>query len=461
MRANPRQWPAAGRTAANSGRRALDRALTPQERRFHAAKAMSATLVAYKAAADLVAKGTFFFVTVLAARRLTTDEFGLFALGSTLGWMGALVSDAGLQVHVARAVARAPGRSALILRRWLPVRLTAAAALGALMLAAAAMVGVDADATTAMLLLLGAALAAGVAEFAYFFFRGLGRSDLESSLVLVQRLAVLAGAVIVLWLRPSLTGLAVAVAAPAVLTCLIATSWARRLAGQVSDLRSLPAPEGNDGERWREWRSQVLPIGAASVLSALYFRIDVVLLELWQGSAAVGLYNAVFRIVEGLRLFPGAVLAVALPGLFRATDARPLLRVASALTLSGAALSLVLWLLAPALVPALYGRPYAGAVSAFRILLAAFPLMSLNYALTHQLIGWDRHGAYAIVCAMALASNVALNAVLIPAYSLNGAAWSTLATEAMLTAACVALLAARHRRPLALERPAVAAAGPR
>jgi O-antigen/teichoic acid export membrane protein len=80
--------------------------------------------------------------------------------------------------------------------------------------------------------------------------------------------------------------------------------------------------------------------------------------------------------------------------------------------------------------------------------------MAANYALTHQLIAWNGHRAYAALCLAALVFNVALNARLIPALSLNGAAWTTLATEALLTAGCVAVLArARSRR-----RPAAAAA---
>jgi O-antigen/teichoic acid export membrane protein len=91
-------------------------------------------------------------------------------------------------------------------------------------------------------------------------------------------------------------------------------------------------------------------------------------------------------------------------------------------------------------VALIYGTRYADAVPAFRILLASFPLMSLNYALTHQLIVWNGHRAYAAVCAAALVFNVALNARLIPALSIAGAAWSTLSTEALLTLGCVAAL---------------------
>jgi O-antigen/teichoic acid export membrane protein len=154
----------------------------------------------------------------------------------------------------------------------------------------------------------------------------------------------------------------------------------------------------------------------------------------------VGLYNAVFRLVEALRLFPAAALAVALPSLCRATTMRPLLRVSATLTAFAAVVTAILWAGAGWLVPFLYGEPYAGAVPAFRILLLSFPLMSLNYALTYQLIGWNGHRAYAAICAFALIFNVLLNVRLIPALAIIGAAWSTLLTEVLLTAGCAAVL---------------------
>ena len=55
--------------------------------------------------------------------------------------------------------------------------------------------------------------------------------------------------------------------------------------------------------------------------------------------------------------------------------------------------------------------------------------MSLNYALTHQLVGWDGQRSYAAMCAVALVVNVALNARVIPAWGIDGAAWATLVCQ--------------------------------
>jgi O-antigen/teichoic acid export membrane protein len=88
----------------------------------------------------------------------------------------------------------------------------------------------------------------------------------------------------------------------------------------------------------------------------------------------------------------------------------------------------------------LYGPAFASAAPAFRILALAFPLLSMNYALTHQLIVWNRQYAYAVICAMALGFNVLVNAWLIPSFAIEGAAWATLGTEAVLTAGCLVVL---------------------
>jgi O-antigen/teichoic acid export membrane protein len=80
-------------------------------------------------------------------------------------------------------------------------------------------------------------------------------------------------------------------------------------------------------------------------------------------------------------------------------------------------------------------------VPAFRILALCLPLFSFNYALTHQLIGWDGQRAYVGICAAALVANVALNTRLIPTLSIDGAAWATLGTEVVVTAGCVIALA--------------------
>lgn len=439
------------------------------ERSFQNAKLSGAVLVSYKAAADLAGKGALFVVTVAAARQLSPESFGIFSLGTTLGFILAVATDFGIQLHVARAIARRPGAAAPLVAAWWRVRVWLAGSAVAIVAAAAA--ASPSRATYALPLTLFAASYAcsALVEFLYYVYRGLSRTDIESSLTLWHRGAMLVCALLMLAWTRDVAALAAAMLLPAAATLLVSVRIARGLTATAASgdvLHYTEADAFTPGPGFPASRNaaenaavngdsscgdvpsclaqmrDVWPIGAGIVLSALYFRIDVFLVQYWSGTEAVGLYNAVFRLVDALRLFPAAAIAVALPALCRATNLRPLARTAGPMTLAASLAAIALWAAAGWLIPLVYGARYVAAVPAFQILLLSFPLMALNMALTHQLVGWDRQGAYAIVCALALGVNLALNARLIPLFSIDGAAWATLGTEVFLTGGCAIVLGA-------------------
>ena len=390
-------------------------------------------LIGYRTLSDLIAKGAFFLVTVMAARRLSAEGFGVFALGSTMGWILAVASDFGMQLHLSRAVAQQPRGARRLPSGWLRIRL--GTAFGGLTVFALGLVLTGAGGAYGPAILLLAIVYAvnGLTEFLSYFYRGLGRSDIESTLTVGQRVGTLATATLVLWWSPGVTALAFALLVPATLTLAVSLWRARHLStAEPGSVDQRVAFAGSAGD--------VLPIGAGILLSALYFRVDVLLIEVWNGPAAVGQYNAVFRLIEALRLFPAAVVAVTLPVLFRASDPRPLVKTSASVTLFGLGVALALWVVATPLIAQLYGPGFVDAVPAFRVLLLSFPLLSLNYVLTHQLIGWQGHRVYAGICLVALVLNVGLNAQLIPAQSIVGAAWATVWTEVAITVGCALAL---------------------
>jgi len=426
------------------------------ERSFPNAKLRDAFLIAYKTFADLAGKGSLFVITIVAARRLPAQSFGIFALGSTLGWMVAVVTDFGIQLHLARAVARQPEEAARLLGDWLRVRLWTAA--DAMVLVALGLLasGWSAAFSTPIAVLALVYACSGLIELLHYFYRGLSRSDVESSVTVWHRTATLGCGLLALAWRPDVTLLGVAMLLPVVVTFAVSLRIAARLGARsakaVAERPPLGLVEGQVCfQPWQAFRRDVWPIGAGIVLSALYFRVDVFLVQMWSGTESVALYNAVFRLVEALRLFPAAVVAVALPSLCRASDLRPLARVALPITAFAIAAAAAAWIAAGWLIPLVYGPRYEAAVPAFRILLLSFPLLSLNLALTHQLVGWNGQRAYAAVCALALIVNVALNARLIPAWSIDGAAWATLGTEVFLTAGCACALRATGMRLVTVQ----------
>lgn len=395
----------------------------------------AARLVGYKAASDVAGKLAVLGILMVSAHRLPTADFGLLALATTLGWIASVASDFGLQLHLGRAITRTrhPGRVLWPLFR---LRLRAAA-LALVALIGGALALAPAATTGAFLLVASAPLLTSIGEFLNYAYRGLGRSDLESSINLAQRLAALALVTAGLALSPSLAVVGLALAASALAALLASLLVANRV---VVDADTSPDTVALTRLSFDAWRHDVAPIGVGLLLSALYFRIDVFLIEHWTGVEAVAHYSAVFRLVDAMRLVPAAVLTVVLPRLFGARDPQFARHLALGLTTFAVLITAITFPLAPGIVAWAYGPAYAAAVELFQILLLSFPLLTLNYSLTHQLIGWDGQRHYARCCALALAANLALNAWLIPALGARGAAWATLGTEVVLTATCLVAL---------------------
>jgi O-antigen/teichoic acid export membrane protein len=92
-----------------------------------------------------------------------------------------------------------------------------------------------------------------------------------------------------------------------------------------------------------------------------------------------------------------------------------------------------------------YGVPYDYAAPAFAVLSLALPLFFLNYALTHQVIGWDGQRAYLRIAALALVANVAANIALVPSQGMVGAAAATVITELVVAAGCLFSLRSRYK----------------
>jgi O-antigen/teichoic acid export membrane protein len=389
--------------------------------------------VAFKTTADVVSKSVTLVITVVAARVLSPSDFGVLALAMTTGWLISVASDAGLPLFLAKEAAQStpmrPLTYASVLRV-IRIRL----ALGALAMIGGLAVGLIVAPRTslaAFALIVLAQLATAVVDTLSYAYRGIGRIDVESRLTLVMRSTAGVVAVLLLLVQPSLLGLAIALALIPLAGLLISIGIASTLFARG------PASFDLSGRRFA---GEIGPIGAGILVSALYFRCDVYFVEWWHGLESVGVYNAAFRIVEALRLFPAAVLAVAFPTLCRARDGGPVRQLGTWLLVGGTVLMAAVLAGAPPILELLYGLRFVEGGAALRVLALALPLFFVNYALTHQVIAWQGQHAYLMITLMALAANLVGNLALIPSHGMVGAAASTLVTELVVCAGCLVAL---------------------
>lgn len=374
-------------------------------------------------------------ITIVAARRLNPDPFAILALAMATGWLLGVGSDAGLSMHLARETARDPRRGRQFLLDIISLRagLTFLAATIGVVTAASI---VPRHWRVQFALIVMVQLCGAMIETVAHYFRGLQRSEIEAAIHAAHRAATLILALAVLWWWRRLDYLAIAMLIPAVVAMLvsigIALSLSRRSPRDDAPAKAELTP--------RSFLVDVFPLGAAALLSALYFRIDVYFIQQWHGFQPVGGYNAAFRLVEALRLFPAAVMAVTFPLLVTTRNTELIRKIGGRLGILGLVLAVICGAGAPVIIPLVYGEFYASAAPAFAVLSLALPLFFLNYALTHQVIGWDGQRAYLAIVVLALAGNVGANVLLVPSQGIVGAAIATVLTELIVTAGCLVVL---------------------
>ena len=379
-------------------------------------------------------------ITVVAARQLNPDPFAILAFAMATGWLLGVATDAGLSMHLARETARDPRRGRQFVLEIISLRA------GLAFLAATVAVLVTPYLAPRQwrmqfVLIVAVQLCGAVIETIAHYFRGLQRSEIESAIHAAHRVTTLVLALIVLWWWRRLDYLGVAMLVPAVIAMMVSIGIALQLS-----IRLKPdTTDRHPGLTPRSFFIDVFPLGAAALLSALYFRIDVYFIQQWHGFQPVGGYNAAFRLVEGLRLLPAAVMAVTFPLLVQTRDTELVRKIGGGLGVVGLALAVLCAAAAPVIIPFIYGEFYAYAAPAFAVLALALPLFFLNYALTHQVIGWDGQRAYLAIVVLALIGNIAANLLLVPSRGIVGAAIATVLTEVIVTIGCVIALQVQHK----------------
>jgi O-antigen/teichoic acid export membrane protein len=172
----------------------------------------------------------------------------------------------------------------------------------------------------------------------------------------------------------------------------------------------------------------------------IYNDIDKAMLPRLSTLEATGIYGAAYRIIDVSMTPVAAVLVAAYPHFFRVgVDGIPAtLRYVKPLmyrALGYASLVAVGLLIGAQVVPRILGREYRLTAEALRWL-AVLPLLkAVHFFLADALTGAGYQALRTAISAGVAVFNVCINLWIIPAYSWRGAAWSSIASDALLLCA--------------------------
>lgn len=184
--------------------------------------------------------------------------------------------------------------------------------------------------------------------------------------------------------------------------------------------------------------SKTWPFAGAVVVSMFLHNFDIVLIGLWLGLEATGLYGAAYRVVWIPALLLTAYTKSLRPSLARASVQgiasinHLLTRSLQLATAAGVGLAVGGYLMAEPVVLFLYGEEFRGASTPLRLLLAATALLIVNRHYRMLLATFHLQAVMFKMMAIAAGINIILNLLFIERYGINGAALAMMLSEAVI-----------------------------
>lgn len=186
-----------------------------------------------------------------------------------------------------------------------------------------------------------------------------------------------------------------------------------------------------DGAYAKKLIHDSIPFVVIASSAAISARIDQVLLKQFLDTTTVGLYQAATQLSEVWQFVPGLLLATLYPALVNAKVAATdtyrarLFAFGGLLLLYGVVAATLTALVAPVLIPLLYGEAFVASIPILQIYAWSIIGTVLSIFIVHFLVAENLRSIQIITGIIPMVVNLFLNLWWIPLYGAQGAAWAT------------------------------------
>ena len=240
-----------------------------------------------------------------------------------------------------------------------------------------------------------------------------------------------------------------AVPIPIGIAMLVLTAWLVR--GQMPMM-----PRADLGE-WRELLRTLVPLGLATAVGAIYFRVTIITMSLVASEQQTGYYATSYRVLEVVVALPALIVASAFPLLARAArdDTRRLTyaiqRLSEAMTIFGGWVALVIVLGAPFAIEVLTGGGSDPSIPVLQIQAVAIAVVCVATTWWYALLSLGRFDVVVRITSVGLVVVLGTTLLLVPHLEAQGAAIAIVAgdtTQALLAFLVVRRSEAQIRFPV-------------
>lgn len=200
--------------------------------------------------------------------------------------------------------------------------------------------------------------------------------------------------------------------------------------------RKFPLPHFEvDCDFWKQIIKTAWPMGGMAIFVFIYFRIDVVMLSLIVGQQAVGLYSAAYQLSEMTTIIPTMIITSIFPIMSRFyKDSKSKFKniytkSCKYLVFIGFLVALITTLLASPIINLVFGANFSGSINALQVIIWSAAIMYLTMLMGNTFIITNKQFLNFKITIIAAIFNITLNLLLIPKFSYIGASLATVFTE--------------------------------
>ena len=182
---------------------------------------------------------------------------------------------------------------------------------------------------------------------------------------------------------------------------------------------------------------EAYPFGILTLLSVIYFKIDILMLAEMQGDIAVGFYEGAYKFVEAPFFIPVSIVNVLLPVMARtfttdqASYKNTYIHATRILAMGILPVVLLVSLLSRDVILLVLNESYLPSAPALSVVIWALFWMFVNAPVGNIIATSHSMHAFLPYAIGSVVFNIIMNAILIPRYSFFGACIATLLTEVL------------------------------
>ncbi len=387
---------------------------------------------------------TFFLFILLSflGKILGSEDYGIFTTALSIATIFEMFTDFGLRDISIRNVSREKQLTEKYLGNLLIWKSLLCVVIYGLMILIVNMLGYQGEIKTIIYILTVSAFLKNMKYTLRIFFQAHDKFGWDTVLVLIERVSLLGFGLAALFRWKALLPFTICfslVRAFDFLITLIAVRW-----------KIAPIKLNFQFDFMKKLQLEAFPLGFFFIILTVFAYIDTVMLSLMRTYEEVGLYNAAFRIYEGITIIPTIFWLVFLPRLSElyATDKayhqRLAIKSVKYMFLTGLPTLTYGILFSDFFIHFFFKEEFTPAIFTLRLLFLGLAFEYPNWMLNATLISMNRQRVIMVLGSIGLTCKIILNFFMIPFYGYNGSAVATILSELVIFAGIISYLYRYH-----------------